>query len=243
MAIDLPDQPYAAVASIPAPAVSDALLRRSSGCCCSSWRTRFRKQPSSATSSASSWCGPRKFKAGRSAPPSADELETAQREFGELAVFEEIRAAVFVSPDNQVRPEQSPRLDRSSARFGSHGSRRRRASARRRSDAACARQRTNRGAVQPRSRAADIHHAGGGADCARRARCDAGCADPAGSRSQSVEGDQSATAAAPVRGGGRGRVPGRGGARDQPAGARHAAHRASSRHDGALRSWRAARCR
>jgi PAS domain S-box-containing protein len=31
-----------------------------------------------------------------------DELETAQREFGELAVFEEIRAAVFVSPDNQV---------------------------------------------------------------------------------------------------------------------------------------------
>jgi PAS domain S-box-containing protein len=30
------------------------------------------------------------------------ELETAQREFGELAVFEEIRAAVFVSPDNQV---------------------------------------------------------------------------------------------------------------------------------------------
>ena len=30
------------------------------------------------------------------------ELETAQREFGELAVFEEIRAALFVSPDNQV---------------------------------------------------------------------------------------------------------------------------------------------
>jgi PAS domain S-box-containing protein len=30
------------------------------------------------------------------------ELETAQREFGELAVFEEIRAAVFVSPDNEV---------------------------------------------------------------------------------------------------------------------------------------------
>jgi PAS domain S-box-containing protein len=31
-----------------------------------------------------------------------NELETAQREFGELAVFEEIRAAVFVAPDNQV---------------------------------------------------------------------------------------------------------------------------------------------
>jgi PAS domain S-box-containing protein len=30
------------------------------------------------------------------------ELETAQRDFGELAVFEEIRAAVFVSPDNEV---------------------------------------------------------------------------------------------------------------------------------------------
>ncbi|HVQ13143.1 MAG TPA: PAS domain S-box protein, partial [Vicinamibacterales bacterium] len=30
------------------------------------------------------------------------ELETAQREFGELAVFEEIRAAVFVAPDNKV---------------------------------------------------------------------------------------------------------------------------------------------
>jgi PAS domain S-box-containing protein len=31
-----------------------------------------------------------------------NELETAQREFGELAVFEEIRAAVFVAPDNKV---------------------------------------------------------------------------------------------------------------------------------------------
>ena len=31
-----------------------------------------------------------------------NELETAQREFGELAVFEEIRAAVFVAPDNTV---------------------------------------------------------------------------------------------------------------------------------------------
>ena len=30
------------------------------------------------------------------------ELETGQREFSELAVFEEVRAAVFVSPDNQV---------------------------------------------------------------------------------------------------------------------------------------------
>src|SRR4030095_15209687 len=30
------------------------------------------------------------------------ELETAQREFGELAVFEEIRAAVFVASDNKV---------------------------------------------------------------------------------------------------------------------------------------------
>src|SRR4030095_1638405 len=30
------------------------------------------------------------------------ELETAQREFGELAVFEEIRAATFIAPDNQV---------------------------------------------------------------------------------------------------------------------------------------------
>jgi PAS domain S-box-containing protein len=30
------------------------------------------------------------------------ELETAQREYGELAVFEEIRAAVFVDPDNKV---------------------------------------------------------------------------------------------------------------------------------------------
>ncbi len=30
------------------------------------------------------------------------ELETAQREFSELAVFEEIRAAVFVAPDNKV---------------------------------------------------------------------------------------------------------------------------------------------
>ena len=30
------------------------------------------------------------------------ELETAQREFGELAVFEEIRGAVFVAPDNKV---------------------------------------------------------------------------------------------------------------------------------------------
>jgi PAS domain S-box-containing protein len=30
------------------------------------------------------------------------ELETGQREFGELAVFEDIRAAVFVAPDNQV---------------------------------------------------------------------------------------------------------------------------------------------
>src|SRR5262245_45078351 len=30
------------------------------------------------------------------------ELETAQRDFGELAVFEEISAAVFVSPANQV---------------------------------------------------------------------------------------------------------------------------------------------
>jgi PAS domain S-box-containing protein len=31
-----------------------------------------------------------------------NELESAQREFGELAVFEEIRAAVFVAPDNKV---------------------------------------------------------------------------------------------------------------------------------------------
>jgi len=30
------------------------------------------------------------------------ELETAQREFGELRVFEEVRAAVFVSPENEV---------------------------------------------------------------------------------------------------------------------------------------------
>ena len=30
------------------------------------------------------------------------ELETAQREFGELAVFEEIRGAVFVAPDDKV---------------------------------------------------------------------------------------------------------------------------------------------
>jgi hypothetical protein len=30
------------------------------------------------------------------------ELETGQREFGELAVFEELRAAVFVSPENRV---------------------------------------------------------------------------------------------------------------------------------------------
>jgi PAS domain S-box-containing protein len=30
------------------------------------------------------------------------ELQTAQREFGELAVFEEVRAAVLVSPENQV---------------------------------------------------------------------------------------------------------------------------------------------
>jgi signal transduction histidine kinase/HAMP domain-containing protein len=32
-----------------------------------------------------------------------NELESAQREFGELAVFEEIRAAIFISPDNHVR--------------------------------------------------------------------------------------------------------------------------------------------
>jgi PAS domain S-box-containing protein len=31
-----------------------------------------------------------------------DELDTAQREFGELGVFEELRAAVFVSPENLV---------------------------------------------------------------------------------------------------------------------------------------------
>jgi len=31
-----------------------------------------------------------------------NELETAQREFGELTVFEEVRAAVFVGPDNNV---------------------------------------------------------------------------------------------------------------------------------------------
>src|SRR5262245_7649993 len=31
-----------------------------------------------------------------------NELETGQREFGELAVFEELRAAVFVSPANLV---------------------------------------------------------------------------------------------------------------------------------------------
>src|SRR5262245_51600157 len=30
------------------------------------------------------------------------ELQTGQREFGELAVFEELRAAVFVSPENLV---------------------------------------------------------------------------------------------------------------------------------------------
>ena len=30
------------------------------------------------------------------------ELETAQREFGELAVFEEIRGAVFIAPDDKV---------------------------------------------------------------------------------------------------------------------------------------------
>ena len=68
-----------------------------------------------------------------------NELETGQREFGELAVFEELRAAVFVSAREPGHPEQPPRLVGSSARSGGTRPCAGGADARRRGDAAGAR--------------------------------------------------------------------------------------------------------
>ena len=91
-----------------------------------------------------------------------NELETGQREFGELAVFEELRAAVFVSPENQV--VLSSRRDWSVVRsiwLRSAWRRTSRRVSRRRWSGRAGR--TCRLAVLGRSERADNHHARGGA--------------------------------------------------------------------------------
>ena len=95
-------EPRPQLPSLQAPAVPDAVPARRSRSCSTSSPTACRKRDSSRPSRATQLLRATEIQSRTERAAERNELETGQREFGELAVFEELRAAVFVSPENLV---------------------------------------------------------------------------------------------------------------------------------------------